>query len=418
MTDDTRHSRPGKPLLGEVRDALHSSAAMGPARLELEKRRLLARLEAAEEVTAVSEARNPRTRRWLVAAAAVLLALGGAAMWRVLDEGERARVPVALAGLWRLSEGDALSSGSPARVPGDRGAKIVWPDQTAIWLGPDAEISLAPPAAALVRFRQGRLLASVRPVERGGSFRVSTPAGMIVVHGTAFSVTGDSRRIALRLYEGRVTFEHAGKEIALTPGSELVMEHGRSPEVRKVDDMGVLADLMIAERTAALAGPPVPVLGTRFEMSPIDIVVTRPAPAGLDETPPERPSKRRPKTAKPGGASGLAEAPQGQPERDLFLDPEIEAIEVKAAEAPGDEDPAPLIEPMIQKGRYPACVDAADAYLEAHPGGVYAERVQFLKGYCQTRSGNLKAGREAFETYLVRFPEGRYWKRVSDILGE
>jgi len=386
---------------------------MGPARLELEKRRLLAELDGTKEVL---ETRRTRTRRWL-AAAAVLLALGGAAMWRLAD-GERALAPVAIAGMWRLSEGDALSSGSPARVPGDRGAKIVWPDQTAVWLGPGAEVSLSPDDDALVRFRQGRLLASVRPVEQGRSFRVSTFAGTVMVHGTAFSVTGDGGRVVIRLHEGEVTFEREGEALALTPGSELVVERGRPPQVREIDAVGVLADLMIAERTADLAGPPVPALGTRFEMPPIDIVVSRPAAEDSDALLPERPSKRRSGDRKAGTPSVRVEVPRGQPAADLFLDPELEAIEVEAAETPADEDPAPLIEGMIRKGRYPACVEAADAYLAAEPKGAYSERVQFLKGYCQTRSGNLKAGREAFETYLIRFPEGRYWKRVSDILGE
>jgi hypothetical protein len=317
----------------------------------------------------------------------------------------------------RLNQGESLFSGRSVRVPDGQGAKIVWPDQTAIWLAGNAEVSLLATDITSLQFQKGRLLASVRPVEPGKSFRVYTALGTVVVHGTAFSVSGDGDRIALRLHEGVVTFEHAGDSVTLAPGSELVMQKGRSFQVRRMDDTGVLADLMIAEKTADLEGPPVPILGRQFEMSTIDIVANKPAAPVVETAPTERLKKRRAKPPKPAlsDAGDIVGKKQGD---DLFLDPDLEAIEVESVDVIQDKDPTALIESMIQKSRYISCIRAAETYLDTHPKGTFAERVHFLKGYCQTRSGNLKAGREAFETYLIRFPEGRYWKRVSDILGE
>ncbi len=407
--NEEKPTKSARPVLEAIRAELRSEASMGPSRLELEKRRLLASVDAGRPVTADTGHFGWAPR--VAIAAAVLLAVIGAVTWRLID---RPELPssIHLTGLWRLAGNDALASGQRARVPENQGAKIVWPDKTALWLASQAEVSLEGPDA--VRFERGRLLASVAPREAARAFRIDTPLGRIIVHGTAFSVTGDGDRIAVRLYEGSVTFERSGETIPLTPGLELSLQKGDAPGVHPIDETGMLADLLITERTAHLEGPPVPELGRRFEMSALDIVVDRAPPEPADGVTPPRKRRVRNRSAAPGDAG---DAKTSKPDG-LFLDPEIEAIEVEAAEAPGDSDPAPRIEAMIRKGRYKDGIRAAEAYLEAHPKGRHVERVQFLKGYCQTRSGDLKAGREAFEHYLIEFPEGRYWKSVHDILGE
>ena len=84
--------------------------------------------------------------------------------------------------------------------------------------------------------------------------------------------------------------------------------------------------------------------------------------------------------------------------------------------------PAPsVIEQMrelTEQGRYADAIALADDYLARHPRGAHADDVLYLRAHCQARTGDLRGGRQSLKDYLTRFPEGRYWDRVRDILGD
>jgi tetratricopeptide (TPR) repeat protein len=72
----------------------------------------------------------------------------------------------------------------------------------------------------------------------------------------------------------------------------------------------------------------------------------------------------------------------------------------------------------MKAGRYKKAIALADEYLTANPTGTHTEEVLYLKAQCQVHLGNLAQGRRLLEKYRTTFPNGRYWKRVNEILGE
>lgn len=420
MTGRKQINRCPRPNLGRIRESLRAAAEISPARLELERRRLLDTVRQSEGPADVANRTSFYFKAASAAAVAVVLIFVGFEIFQsetVPQINATPQSPHQISGLLERSELDAFVAGRPAHVPSGAGAKIVWSNQTAIWAAEEATLLFESVDLSVVRFEGGRMLAAVSKVQRGSVFRVRTPHGQVVVHGTVFSLRGDAKQILVRLHEGAVTFEYGEKALQLLPGYELEIKSGVAPIIRPIDDIGVLADLMIAEKTQHLAGPAVPILGRHAVMSPMDVVADKPI---LELSPPEH-LKHKPKAPSPTAAS----VPEGAPPlflavdaQHLFVDPESADIEVESEYSPDKTDWSSWMEALIRQGRFAECVDAAEDFRRASQNSSALERIQFLKGYCQTRSGNLRAGREAFEKYLIQFPEGRYWKRVSNILGE
>jgi hypothetical protein len=404
------------------KEALYADVHQGPARLSLERRRLLAKISRAESERG-GIARRRLGRVWLAAAlsaAASVAALLAVVVIRGGADHEEV-APLELTGLWRLETGDALSQGGALTVPASEGAKILWPDHTAFWIGQRSEMAFSAGDINAPHLSEGRLLATVSPREKSASFRVGTPAGVVVVHGTVFSVSVAEDGVRVRLHEGRVTFDGKAGRVRLEPHSELFVAPGAAPVVSPIDDAGVLKDLMIAERTSGLAGPPVPDLGRYIAMPTMDVVV-RPKdpkdaedPRPLDRKMARRGERRASRPATDLAAPPLADEPTlALPERDVN-DPTLEDIEVVHRQA---QSAVPRIEALIRERRYAEGIAVADEYLKHQKVAEDADRVLYLRGYCEMRRGNLKAGREAFETYLIQFPKGRHWERVQDILSD
>jgi hypothetical protein len=418
MMDDKLKDN-ARPHLFALRKDLEARAKIDSARLALERRRLVAAIEEAPTARVLGGNASSKTV-WIIssAAAAILLVIFGAWMYGNLDEQDNPS-PLMLSGLQHLAKGDALLSGRIARVPSAGGAKIVWPNRTAIWLAENATMRISADVDTRVELIEGRLLAAVMPVANGKSFKVQTPYGTVEVHGTAFSVSCDQERVIVRLHEGAVTFRMKMKDISLQPGFKLTMRRGRSPTIAPIDDIDVMADLMIAEKTADLDGPKVPQLNRRDKM-PQSARVADPVQSlnAADGSQP-RAAGKKPKPSKPLSPDVKAAEPSRQ-DSGLFIDPSLNEVEVLSGNeaAKQDTDPSAMIESLMRQGDYVACIAACNDYLSRFQGGAYAERVQYLKGCCQTKSGDLKAGREAFERYLISFPEGRQLNRVNQILGE
>jgi hypothetical protein len=287
---------------------------------------------------------------------------------------------------------------------------MIWPDSTVLWLKGSTCVEFDKEPLSRLKITTGALLASVAPRERR-DFAIQAPLGTVRVHGTVFAIRVRNETVTVRLHEGNVTFERPGKKTVLSSGESLHVEKGKKESVSLIDESGLLQDLMIAERTAELSGPPVPVLGRNIAMAPLDVVAKRPQSASRPSrpSPQKRPAQRLPASLKssPSNTPDAGEA--------LFVDPELQAIDVI------HQSTLPrhlLIESLIRKRDYKNCIVEAEKALAFPAPDINSERVLYLKGYCEMRAGNLKAGREAFEHYLIPFPSGRRQKRIQEILGE
>jgi hypothetical protein len=356
------------------------------------------------------------------AAAAVIIALAV-----IPDDRESGTESISLAGLWRVRAGDAFVRGKPVRVPVGSGAKIVLEDGSTLWLDSGAVLSAVDEEVSAVRLEAGRLLASVARRPAGSAFRVVTAQARVTVHGTVFSVASGDGRARVRLHEGEVSLDVDDEVIDVQPGHQVEVTGAGVVSLQPIDAAGVLTDLLIAERTADLAGPVPPEirsLAGEIVMDVEVVAIETPTPEPLVEEaeaapPPEpRPAPVRPQR-QPSTPTGEVEE-QDEPETGEpppFVDPELNRIQVESAPAP----PPSVIDRMREltgEERYADAIELADAYLAEHPRGVHADDVLYLRAHCQARTGDLRGGRQSLKDYLTRFPEGRYWDRVRDILGD
>jgi ferric-dicitrate binding protein FerR (iron transport regulator) len=422
----------GGKLVGEFKDALYTEVEQGPARVEFERRRLMARLASPRAETGPASRVGPLVLGFAAAcaaAAAVIIALAV-----IPDEPESGAESISLAGLWRVSAGDAFVRGKPVRVPIGSGAKIVLEDGTTLWLGSGSELAAVDEDVSAVRLDSGRLLASVarRPV--GSPFEVATGRARVTVHGTVFSVASDEDQARVRLHEGEISLSVGEEVIDVQPGHQVELAEGGELSLQPIDAAGVLTDLLIAERTSGLAGPVPPELRSLAGelMMEVDVAALEPpASASPPESPPtapdaegEEPPERRfvPVRTPRAPTRPKAEAEQPAPDEPPdpaapaeLVDPALAAIEVHAAPAPSVID---QLRELVDQDRYADAIRLADGYLAEHPRGRYADEVLYLRAHCQARTGDLRGGRQSLKDYLARFPEGRYWDRVRDILGE
>jgi len=409
----------GEDLVGAFKDALYSEVEQGPARLEFERRRLLARLSSGRSR---SEGR-PRSRSLVLGLAAACAAAAAVVVVLAVlpDAAEPGAESITLSGLWRVRSGDAIARGTPLRVPAGAGAKLVLEDGTALWLGPGAELAALDDEVSTVRLDAGRLLASVARRPEWAPFKVATPLAEVTVHGTVFSVVTDPGRTKVRLHEGEISLGLGDESIDVEPGHEVAVATGGEVSLGPIDAVGVLTDLLVAEKTVGLAGPLVPELEApvaEIEQVVDAVVDDQPPPAQAEDEGGGAPRpKRQPASVRTPSRSAPAAADPRHPDPapPAAADPELAAIEVEAAPAPGVID---QLRELIAQERFADAIGVADAYLAEQPRGAHADDVLYLRAHCQARTGDLRGGRQSLKDYLTRFPEGRYWDRVRDILGE
>jgi len=367
MSEPVNHGQ--GELAARFRRALHAETEPGPARLEFERRRLLGRLAA--------EAAGKRFPAALLAAGLGLATALAAAVIAVVvvrtGDPPPAAESIELSGPWRVRPGDAVSRGAAVRVPRGAGARLELADGSVLWLGPGAELVFLDGRTGAVRLDAGRLLAGVKPRPPGSELRVVAGRLEVVVRGTVFSASAEDGRSLVRLHDGRVDLCDGRGSFDLRPGFEVELSRDGAVSLRPIDEAGALGDLLIAGRTAGTNGPPVP----RIPLPPV-IDDDPPAPAAIEPPSPAPAPLRR--TPPPRAA-----APAAEP-----LPPAV-------PDETDDAGPAP-------SGK------AAEA--AAAPDDLY------LRALDQARAGDLDGSRRALLDYLARFPEGRYWDRVRDILGE
>ncbi len=368
MSERERHGESG--IAARFREALYSDVEQGPARLELERRRLLARLP-----------RGPVARRTGRGVRVVAVGLGAAlaaaaAVTLALWPGEPVAVveSISLAGPWRVHPGDAVTRGVPVRVPEGAGARLELPDGTVLWLGPGVEIVALDGEVRTLRLDAGRLLASVAPRRPGEPFRVVAGRLEVTVRGTIFSVAAEGGRSRVRLHEGRVGLVAGERTIDVRPGFEVELGGDGTVVLRPVGEAGALGDLLMAQRAMDPDGPPLPAIPL-----PIAPTTAVEAPPVVAPEPPAREPARRPSSPRPSPPAPEVRPPPAPLPEPAIADPELAGISVEPAAAPDD---------------------------------------LYLRALEQARAGDLEGSRRSLKDYLARFPEGRYWDRVRDILGD
>jgi len=269
MTEEHTNKGPQRSYMNRIRHALHASADTTPTRLEFERRRLTASLRA-NLTDAIERRRTRAPLRTTAIVTAVAAAAAAAVIAFVLsstsrtasstaDRHEAVASPflVEISGLIHAGDPQGLRPNAVAEVPADAGAKIVWPDRTTLWAAGSSTLSISE-SKTVVDFHKGRILAQVAVRHQTTPFEIQTPLGRVVVHGTVFSITGNGSRVAVHLHEGAVTFRYAGGEATLRPGQALEMRPNAAPRIFPIDEIDIISDMMIPEKTATLSGPPIP----------------------------------------------------------------------------------------------------------------------------------------------------------------
>jgi FecR-like protein len=364
---DKMKNENGKKLLGELRDELYAEVARSDSRLEMDRRRLVARIGRKEPE------RAPRKGLIVGLSLGAAVAAAALALFVLIPIEEQAPPrPISLSGLWRVDLGDAVSAGSEIRVPPNAGAKLVMKDRTTFWLGASTRASMKDGDPSTITLTHGRMLTVVTPRKAGSGLTVKTPLGNVRVHGTTLSILVDGESMRVRLHEGTVDVISNGETIPVSPGHQVEVRRGAALVVSPVDRAGVLADLMITEKTADLDGPPVPRIDPAVEKT------TKKAKDRLDPVIDRKPTAEPPDEKRDPQIS-VRNKPKNDPAADSISEVvEEEVIEEKAIE----------------------------------------EEVLFTKAYVEAQAGNLSTGRKLLEEYLSAHPDGRYWQRVVDILGE
>ncbi len=364
---DKMNNENGNELLGELRDELYAGVTRSDSQLELERRKLIDRIGHEEPE------RAPRKGLVIGFSLGVAVAAAALALFVLMPLEEQApTAPISLSGLWRVGPGDAVSRGREIRVPPNAGAKLVMKDRTTFWLGASTRASMKDGDPSTIELTHGRMLTVVTPRRTGSGLTVETPLGNVVVHGTTFSILVDGESMRVRLHEGTVDVISAGETIPVSRGHQVEVRRGCALVVSPVDRAGVLADLMIAEKTADLDGPPVP---------RIDPAVEKPASTTRDHLDPV-----------------IDGTPKTTPS-DKARDPRISARDGRKKDPAADE------------------IETSEVVEEKAMEEELIEEELFTKAYVEAQAGNLSTGRKLLEEYLSAHPDGRYWQRVADILG-
>lgn len=400
----------------EFKNALYADAEPGPARMAFEKRRLIGRIRAYE-----AEKERPLHQRYALGLAvacglaALVIGLGFFIFQMHNRETETVLKPIQLDGFLALDTKKRDLSGLSFSVPKGKGAKIVWPDKTTLWLGAGSVLKINSPDANAVNLITGRVLVKASKRDSDNRFVINTTKGSVTVWGTVFSVLAGPNTTGMRLYEGAISFtDSTENSFQIGVGEDVQVSNG-SVEKKSIEPAGIFADLMIAEKNIGLPGPGIPKLGRGITMSPLSVTVVKPSKITQSVHKKSRGKKRLPTREKVD--TQKIESPKSTetvPPKN-FKDPELAGIEVEPL---AKDNPIVTINQHINKGQFEKGVDVANQYLRDNPEGPYTGAVLYLKGYCKSRIGDLTGGRKLLETYLDAYPNGRYWDNVKNILGE
>ena len=387
-------------------------------------------------VDAVAGRKPPRvTMRWAAAIALATLAV----------------VLIGLGLVWRTGEPDALdytvASGrrqpapssyfSPAREP----VVLRFTDGSRVQLDPSCRARIAQTTArgASLVLEKGTAQLEIAP-RPGANWQVNAGPYVVVVRGTAFSVSWDASTATLevKMQRGVVTVRGPG------------IEHG--VEVRGTQHFQVRAPT--GSRDAGMEA---------FEGGRLAEAASSMPHDGGAATPPGNLGERLPEAAAPGAKTDEAAAPHAAPswadlaaegqyrqivreaeERgvesviqsaglaDLWAFADAARITGRGAAArkalgsvrrrfPGTRQAATaafLLGRMSDQGGSPArALTWYDRYLAEAPGGSFAPEAQGRRMVALRKTKNLEAGKRAARVYLGRYPNGPYAAVAQEILG-
>jgi len=243
MMGGTRDDRDDSVLIEALRAGRVEEPEQTPARLELERRRLMARLMDGRRVSA------GRWRPVLVGGLAGIGAVAAAAvllLMFVVDLPSSESDHLTLSGTWRLERGDAIARGAPIAVPDKGRAMIILADGTRIWAGPGTRLALGDPSGSNVVLESGHVVADVEPRGDGSRFTVSTAEAKVTVMGTLFSVRESEGRTAVRLHRGKVRLDSGGQSVSMQPGHLAVASSEGIRALDVIDERSSSEDLELA----------------------------------------------------------------------------------------------------------------------------------------------------------------------------
>ena len=273
-------------LAGALRAGRPEVQEPGSARLELERRRLMARLPHGGAQRALARLRRAWARGGGAAAAAAALVAIAVALYAARG-GESV---VALSGEWKLERGDAIASGALIRVPHGARASLVFEDGSRIWADGDARVRIEEGKRFEVSLLAGRIAAEIAKRESGSSaFAVATEFGTVSVMGTTFTVAVEDESMVVRLYEGRVRLTSAGRSVSLSPGRSARATREGIAALEVVPTPEQRADLAFVggELTRLAAGGPdavAPVIAPKSEIASAPAEVAAQADRGQAKT--------------------------------------------------------------------------------------------------------------------------------------
>jgi hypothetical protein len=327
--------------------------------------------------------RRIRRARWLVAvAAAVVLAIGFTATGFLRDAGTTASAPPNIAAVQAVTGTLVMSHGGRARVvaPGEQpdltagdavstaadGTARLRTERSVVNVAPSTRLQMMGASLAEERMHLtiGRIDLRVEPRPNTGRIVVvETPNSEVVVHGTVFSVSVDSKAgvdvTRVRVEEGAVSVLHQGERALIATGQE--WSSAKSPKP--------VADAALAPRATPDAATP-------------DAATATAATPARQSTSSAR-SKVRDTARRVGRADAVDASTLGEENRMFSL-----AVEAR------------------NRGDDRGAVELFGAMLAKYPAGKLSEEVRIERMRALARLGEgAKAAAEA-RRYLARHPSG------------
>jgi hypothetical protein len=270
---------------------------LGASRLELERRRLMARLST--QPSPILGRRRVVLAVGFSGAAVAAAAVALLVLMPAFDEpGESS---VTLSGVWRLEPGDAISRGLPVRVDDGSHARLELPDGTSVEASSGTRMALMTEDGSAIRLDAGHAVIAVAPRTAPGVFRAVTPDAEVQVHGTVFSVTvGRGAGTTVRLHEGEVRLVCRDRTIAMRPGHQVVAAAAGLVSLGVFGEDERRLDAEVAPRhvpSGPEAGPALAAVGDETVPDPGEATAVEIAdlpPAGEDRAPDPEPAATRP----------------------------------------------------------------------------------------------------------------------------
>lgn len=133
-------------------------------------------------------------------------------------------------GLWvRMQSGDSFAAGDKLRTDEYGKAKVSLGQSGTVWVDHSSRMRIQPDSTTALYLEQGSIYIALSHHPK--PFEVQTPAGVIRVYGTQFTIAVDSaQKTTVASVENTVYFANEKGQVALVPGYQSEAVPGQSPE--------------------------------------------------------------------------------------------------------------------------------------------------------------------------------------------